>query len=196
MNYLELKKLFTSYESNNPEKHLTAYITFSSFGPRNQETYSWESRTYVISSDNKAFQPRMGGYSIFGSCLDGSDQYLRLDVYMKDEQGGKNGWVAEDCCIVGYQVPDCDDCGVVRSRLFFFHQEALDHVLRHIAKVMGMDYELLRTDKAAQKRLLWDEYSRSGDDCDLPVEQVDAGDLWGIQKVQIYNLPDVLTGHE
>lgn len=137
MNYLELKKLFTSYESNNPEKHLTAYITFSSFGPRNQETYSWESRTYVISSDNKAFQPRMGGYSIFGSCLDGSDQHLRLDVYMKEEQGGKDGWAAEDCCIVGYQVPDCDNCGVVQSRLFFFYQEALDHVLRHMAYVLS-----------------------------------------------------------
>lgn len=55
MNYHELKELFLSHESSSPDTHLTGYITFSSFGPDNHKTYKWESRTYVVSSDNKAF---------------------------------------------------------------------------------------------------------------------------------------------
>ena len=39
-------------------------------------------RTYMVSSDNKAFQPNMGGYSIFASSIDGSDHMVRLDSYM------------------------------------------------------------------------------------------------------------------
>lgn len=44
--------------------------------------YSEESRTYLVSSDNKAFQPNMGGYSIYGSCLGNSDPLVRLEGYM------------------------------------------------------------------------------------------------------------------
>lgn len=104
MNYSKLKTLFCKHESENPSTHLTAYITFSSFGPENTKEYPWEARTYAVSSDNKAFQPNMGGYSIFGSCLDGTDRCVRLEAYMAEERGGKNGWAVEDCCIVGYML--------------------------------------------------------------------------------------------
>lgn len=57
MNYKQLTHLFYQHESGAPERHLTAYITFSSFGPENTKEYPWEARTYVVSSDNKAFQP-------------------------------------------------------------------------------------------------------------------------------------------
>ena len=74
-------------------QHLTGYIVFSqdSF----DKEYSLESRTYVVTSDNKAFRPRMGGYSIFASSLDGSDPCVRLDYYMADEHGGADGWKIE-----------------------------------------------------------------------------------------------------
>ena len=52
-----------------------------------------------ISSDNKAFWPNMGGYSIFGYCLDGTDQGVRLDYYMAEERD-INGWKVEDCYIL------------------------------------------------------------------------------------------------
>ena len=73
----------------------TAYITFSqdSFS----EPYSEEARTYAVSSNNKAFLPNMGGYSIFGYCMDGSDPCARLDHCMADEHGGKDGWKIERC---------------------------------------------------------------------------------------------------
>lgn len=109
MEYKQLKEMLFQHESKNPNSHLTACVTFASFGPNVKTEYPWSSRTYIISSDNKAFRPGMGGYSIFGKCLDGTDPYLRLDRLMKDEHGGKDGWVVEDCGIAGYVLLESYD---------------------------------------------------------------------------------------
>lgn len=83
-------------------QHLTGYIVFSqaSF----DREYSLESRTYEVTSDNKAFRPKMGGYSIFASSLDGSDCGVRLDYYMADEHGGADGWKIERCYMAADEV--------------------------------------------------------------------------------------------
>ena len=124
MTYQELRKLFYTHEDKDPSTHLTAYITFSGFGSQNQKTYPWESRTYAISSNNKAYQPEKGGYSIYGSCLDGTDCGIRLEKYMRDEQGGKDGWTVEDCCLIGY-MPVIHDSGLLLPRLFCTYDEAM-----------------------------------------------------------------------
>jgi hypothetical protein len=124
MTYQELRKLFYTHEDKDPSTHLTAYITFSGFGSQNQKTYPWESRTYAISSNNKAYQPEKGGYSIYGSCLDGTDCGIRLEKYMRDEQGGKDGWTVEDCCLIGY-MPVIHDSGLLLPRLFYTYDEAM-----------------------------------------------------------------------
>lgn len=59
-----------------------------------------ESRTYIVSSDSKAYRPNMGGYSIFGSSVDGSDMGVRLEAYMAAERGGKDGWKVDYCYLV------------------------------------------------------------------------------------------------
>lgn len=94
MSYGELTRLFRNVEQSG-KGHVEAYIVFTedSF----TKPYSEESRTYVFSSDNKAFQAGMGGYSIFGSCLDGTDPCVRLEAYMAAEKGGKAGWKIERC---------------------------------------------------------------------------------------------------
>lgn len=61
------------------------------------QKYSLEERSYVVSSNNKAWIAGMGGYSIFGSSLDGSDPGVRLDQYMRTEKGGENGWKVDYC---------------------------------------------------------------------------------------------------
>ena len=61
------------------------------------EPYTEEQRTYVVSSDNKAYRPKMGGYSIYASSLDGKDRMVRLEQYMAAEHGGKDGWKVERC---------------------------------------------------------------------------------------------------
>ena len=95
LTYGEMAARFREAERNG--KHLDGLITFSegSF----TKPYSLEARTYMVSSQNKAFQPNMGGYSIFGSALDGTDSYVRLEQYMAAEKGGEDGWKIERCYI-------------------------------------------------------------------------------------------------
>ncbi len=93
MTYGEMVSAFREAERNG--KHMEGYIVFTedSF----KEPYPEAARTYCISSNNKAFQPNMGGYSIYGSALDGSDPMVRLEQYMAAEKGGANGWKIERC---------------------------------------------------------------------------------------------------
>lgn len=98
MNYKELKRVFRELKQTSPKENLTAHIIFTedSFA----KPYSLLSRTYRFSSDNKAFWPNMGSYSLFAYCLDTtSDQGVRLDWYMEDE-GNADGWKVEDCYIL------------------------------------------------------------------------------------------------
>lgn len=96
MSYGELKDRFRTAEREG-KGHLTGYIVFAQESFR--KPYPPESRTYVLSSDNKAFQPNMGGYSIYASALDGSDDGVRLEQYMAEERGGTDGWKVEKCYI-------------------------------------------------------------------------------------------------
>lgn len=98
MTYRELSNAFYEQESKMEDKHLLGHVVFTqdSF----TKPYSEASRTYVISSNNKAFIPGMGGYSIYGSSLDGSDVCVRLEAYMAAEKGGKDGWKVERCYLV------------------------------------------------------------------------------------------------
>ena len=95
LSYSEMTGKFYEAERSGSGEHLTGYIVFSqdSF----KEPYNEAARTYVVSSNNKAFMPGMGGYSIYGSAMDGSDPCVRLERYMQDEKGGADGWKIERC---------------------------------------------------------------------------------------------------
>lgn len=95
MTYAEMAAKFRAHERDNPDTHLTGFIVFTedSF----DKNYSLESRTYKVSSDNKAYQPNMSGYSIFGWALDGSGPGVRLEAYMAAEKGGPDGWKVDYC---------------------------------------------------------------------------------------------------
>ena len=90
MSYAELSTLFRSVNDKGLSP-ITGYIVFTadSF----DKDYSETSRTYCVSSNNKAYQSGMGGYSIYGSCLDGTDSCIRLEGYMR----GENSWKIEKC---------------------------------------------------------------------------------------------------
>ena len=90
MSYPELSTLFSSVNDKGLSP-ITGYIVFKadSF----DKDYSETSRTYRVSSNNKAYQSGMGGYSIYGSCLDGTDSCIRLEGYMR----GENAWKIEKC---------------------------------------------------------------------------------------------------
>ena len=98
MNYSGLKQIFRELKHTSPKEDLTAHIIFTEDSFATQ--YPLLSRTYCFNSDNKAFWPNMGGYSIFAYCLDKtSDQGVRLDWYMAEE-GIAGGWKVEDCYIL------------------------------------------------------------------------------------------------
>ena len=96
MSYGELTSKFRTVERKG--EHLLGYVVFTadSF----DKPYDERSRTYCVSSNNKAFQPNMGGYSIYASCLDGTDPMVRLEGCMAAEHGGKNGWKVERCYVM------------------------------------------------------------------------------------------------
>ena len=98
MVYTELKQIFQELKRTSPREDLTAHIIFTedSFAAK----YPLLSRTYLVSSDNKGFRPRMFSNSIFAYCLDKtSDQGVRLDWYMAEE-GNPGGWKVKDCYIL------------------------------------------------------------------------------------------------
>ena len=90
MSYTELSTLFRSVNDKGLSP-IVGHIVFTadSFDKEYDET----SRTYVVSSNNKAYQSGMGGYSIYASCLDGTDPCIRLEGYMR----GENAWKIEKC---------------------------------------------------------------------------------------------------
>lgn len=101
LTYKELKKAF--YDFNNTHHWSTESIKgVIVFREDNwpDDNYSLESRSYVVSSDNKAFIASMCGYSIFGSSIDGSDKGVRLEQYMEDEYAGKGGWRVDYCYLI------------------------------------------------------------------------------------------------
>lgn len=93
--YVEFRDL--CYEANSKGEEIIAHITFTedSF----LDYYTDEQRTYVVSSNNKLFKGDSNGFSFYGSCLDGSDRGIRLDMYMRDIYGGENGWAIEKIAI-------------------------------------------------------------------------------------------------
>ena len=186
MEYKPLKELLFQHECKHPGTHLTACITFASFGPNAKTDYPWKSRTYIISSDNKAFQSDKGGYSIFGKCLDGTDPYLRLDRLMAEEYGGKDGWVVEDCGIAGYLLIECSDCNISAPKLFYAYHDALECMLSQLAEKSELDADLLKKDYAAQKELFVEGcYGAGRDFAWLAGPDVDWH--WKLQPVCIYD---------
>ena len=111
--YSELVSYFKAVEHSKTGKRLSGYIVFTedSF----TAPYDERARTYAVSSNNKAFQPGMGGYSIYGSALDGTDPCVRLEQYMAVERGGKNGWKIERCYVKTEELEQVNDLIKVRK---------------------------------------------------------------------------------
>ena len=96
MPYIHLKAAFSAAEEKG--QHIRGLIEFTEDSFKAE--YPVEARTYEVTSDNKAFQPSKGGYSIFGTSLDMSDINVRLDRYMAVEKGGADGWKIKKCTVI------------------------------------------------------------------------------------------------
>ena len=98
MTFQELRDYICEYNRthNWAAEVISAVIVFTpdSF---NKE-YSEESRSYEIRSDNKTFR-NCNSNSLFGYCLDGTDQGVRLDYYM-EYYWKENRWKVDYCYLV------------------------------------------------------------------------------------------------
>lgn len=85
------KEKYTLRELGNKEDWKEAVIVFKpeSFDKK----YSEKARSYQVNSNAKYFDGNMNGSSLFGNCLDGTDDGVRLDKYMYD------GWEVDYCYI-------------------------------------------------------------------------------------------------
>lgn len=93
----ELCELFEEHNEKNRidgnlngDKALVGVVVFSSDNWK--EDYSLESRSYVISSKAKFFNPNMIGKSLYSTNLDKTDRMVRLDYYL-------NYWKIDYCYI-------------------------------------------------------------------------------------------------
>ena len=92
--FSELCDMMFAHNNEKQQEPLMAVVVFK------QESfntpYSEKSRSYSVTSECKYFKPNMGGNSLFGNCLDGSDNGVRLDWYMY----GDNPWQVEYCYLL------------------------------------------------------------------------------------------------
>lgn len=116
---------------------LNGYVVFSqdSF----KEPYSAESRTYEFNSDNKAINCSAGGYSIYASSLDGSDKNVRIDLYMKDERGGADGWKIEKCYLRDDRKREMLD--IVAGKFFLYYAPVESEKFQNLPKDLAQKYE-------------------------------------------------------
>ena len=196
MEYKDLKAIFRKHEQSYPKHHLTAHISFSSFGP-NADMYEGLSKVYELSSDNKAFQPNKGGYSIFASCLDGKDPCVRLEQYMAEERGDVDGWVVEDCWIIGWLVSTFHvwrdyPKELKAQKLHCSHTEAVDAMMRMLCEKGGLNYEAMKQKYNIQQGRIRDN------DCWLDSNHAHLYDdtpddwSWDIRVVRIYSPTNIV----
>ena len=132
----DLKSLFREAENN--RQHLTAHIIFTA--DTFKKPYSEFERTYEVSSDNKAFQSRMGGYSIYGASLDGVDPCLRMEGLMADEMGGKDGWKIEKCFLIGDSREVAD---IIHGDFFIARSNVADEKYSSLSSEQLLKYKRL-----------------------------------------------------
>ena len=136
MNYQELEHIFRAHEANRPMYHLDGLITFSDLGTYKDPRYSWCDRTYIVSSDNKAYKPSCLGYSIFGSCLNGKDTGVRLETYMR----GPARWIPGECCLMYYQLQCLNERNILPSRIFPSRRQAIDAMMGDLCNHGELEY--------------------------------------------------------
>lgn len=92
-----MKEKVTLQELRDNETWQEAVIVFTS--DSYIKPYTEKERSYKIKRDNKYFNPLANGNSLFGNCLDGKDNGVRLDRYMilQPEEGTR--WNVDYCYI-------------------------------------------------------------------------------------------------
>jgi len=87
------KLTFNQLKENKEWKKAVIVFTENSFS----KPYSELQRSYKISSNAKYFDYSKIGNSLFGDCLDGTDNGVKLNNYMHSAEGK---WIVEYCYLI------------------------------------------------------------------------------------------------
>ena len=88
MEKISFEQMCAIFRKHNEDNHITYggsnenyLVGVIVYKPSNwpDKNYSLESRSYRVTSDNKYFFSGMGGSSLYGGNLDGTDKFVRLD---------------------------------------------------------------------------------------------------------------------
>ena len=84
--YKKLHEIMNTYNREHPDRDghadITGVIVFKQSNWDNQ--FTEEERSYRVSNSNRTFQDGKISNSLFGDCLDGKDDGVRLDWYNWD----------------------------------------------------------------------------------------------------------------
>lgn len=142
MTYPELRDLFVERNKTQLAKPVSACIVFADSNWPDHH-YPLRSRTYEVSSDNKAFRSSCCSTSLFGSCLDGTDQ-----ICMAPFLTGKKPGIHDDGC-TDYCPKPLDGCELVRSysehELRSYEEDVREYISQFTDEELMEAYELDRT---------------------------------------------------
>lgn len=190
MKYKELEQIFIEHEAAGPKYHLDGYIAFSSLGSFEAPGYTQLDRTYVVSSDNKAYKPNRLGYSIFGSCLNGHDPHVRLEQYMSLP----NGWVPGECCLLLYQLQCVNERQILPPEIYPTLRQATEAMLRQLCEKGHLEYDEV-LEHCDNHLGLIDESDFSADRNSAWLNAGSTGNWdWQIQPIRVYSLQSIAVG--
>ena len=137
----------------------------------------------------------MNEYSILGSCLDGTNNNVRLDTYMADEHGGADGWKVETCCIVAYILQFVKEQSFSLPEFFYDAESAHRAMVRKLCKITDADPEEL------EQCFEMGEFDDEDDDFGLEARSAWATKFgenyeWRIFEANISNVTDIVCDPE
>ena len=147
-------------------------------------------RTYLVSSNNKAYQSGRLGYSIFGTCLNGKDLCVRLDAYMRRPKG----WVPGACCLLFYQLQGVNERDILLPEIYPTHRQAQEAMLETMCRWGNLEYtEVLSSYQANRGHIEGDQFEASKDSAWLNACPTGNWD-WVIQPIRIYDFTQIEVG--
>lgn len=190
MEYRSLEQIFRKHEASEPKFHLDGLITFPDLGRFEDANYTLLDRTYLVSSNNKAYQAGRLGYSVFGSCLNEKDLCVRLDAYMRQPEG----WVPGVCCLLLYQLQGVNERDILLPEIYPTHRQAQEAMLAEMCRRGNLEYsEVQAAYKANRGHVEGDEFEASKDSAWLNACPTGNWD-WVIQPVRIYDFIQIEVG--
>lgn len=135
MEYKTLRKILCNAAASG--KIVEAFVTFTAASLGFDEKEAELTRTFIFTSQEKAFNPDADDYSIFGDSLDCSSKSIRLESHMKDEKGGPDGWDIQNCGIVKYMLTSVYDRNMCVMGYYDTEEEASHAMWKDMAETVG-----------------------------------------------------------